>query len=173
MPSVLFLCLGNICRSPLAEGAFRALIARHPDADFAVDSAGTGGWHAGEAPDPRSVATARRHGVDISAQRARQLAAEDFARFDWIVAMDSDNLETASRRRPAGDAHARARLVAMIDFVHPEVRGRLRGVPDPYYGGLDGFEEVWALLAAGMPNLLEAMQAGLQDHRAEAPRGTA
>ena len=150
--NVLFLCLGNICRSPLAEGAFRHLLAERGLTGLSVDSAGTGGWHAGEPPDARSIRIASEHGVDISGQRARQLAADDFARFDWIVAMDGDNLRTAAARRPAGPRHERARLVAMLDFV-PDRRD-LDGVPDPYYGDLDGFREVWRLLTRGMPHLL-------------------
>ncbi len=153
---ILFLCLGNICRSPLAEGAFRALIAERGLAGFEVDSAGTGGWHAGEAPDQRSVEIARRHGVDISSQRARQLHAEDYARFDWIVAMDEDNLRTAVARRPKGQRYERAQIVAMVE-VFPEPP-RHRHVPDPYYGELDGFLEVWTLLRDGMPHLLARVQ---------------
>jgi protein-tyrosine phosphatase len=150
---VLFLCLGNICRSPLAEGAFRALLAERGLAShWAVDSAGTGAWHAGEPPDPRSVAVARRHGVDISTQRARQLTSDDFMAFDWIVAMDRTNLTTAQSRRPA---NARAQVTAFMPHV-PDATDR--DVPDPYYGGPEGFDHVWQLLVAGMPNLLDAMQ---------------
>ncbi len=149
---VLFLCLGNICRSPLAEGAFRHILAEQNLAATLVDSAGTGGWHVGEPPDPRSVATARRHGIDISAQRARQLHADDFARFDWIVAMDDDNYHTAHARRPGGDRHQHARLVRMADFF-PEDAAHDH-VPDPYYGGPRGFDEVWALLTSAMPRFI-------------------
>lgn len=166
---VLFLCLGNICRSPLAEGAFLAalgpgglrsdgalaLAALKDSGRLLVDSAGTGAWHAGEAPDSRSIRVARDNGVDISGQRARQLVHLDYARFDWIVAMDEDNLRVAERSRPPGDRHRRARCVAFVDFVpdgaHP---GR---VPDPYYGDLGGFREVWSLLMRGMPGLIEAI----------------
>lgn len=154
--NILFLCLGNICRSPLAEGAFRALLAERGLDGFEVDSAGTGGWHAGDPPDHRSVAIARRHGVDISSQRARQLHAEDYARFDWIVAMDEDNLRTAESRRPKGARYERAQIVAMVD-VFPEPP-KHRHVPDPYYGELDGFLEVWTLLRSGMPHLLARVQ---------------
>lgn len=150
---VLFLCLGNICRSPLAEGAFLHLLAGRELDGFEVDSAGTGSWHVGEPPDPRSVQIARRHGVDISRQRSRQLRPDDFASFDWIVAMDSSNLATARARRPRGESHQRARVVAMGDYfpqdaVHHEV-------PDPYYGGSNGFAEVWTLLTRSMPRLLD------------------
>jgi protein-tyrosine phosphatase len=152
---VLFVCLGNICRSPLAEGAFRHLLAARGLNGIEVDSAGTGGWHAGEPPDERSVRVAREHGVDISQQRARQLVADDFARFDWIVTMDRDNLRAAAARRPAGERHARARLLAMHELVAE--RGELDGIPDPYYGDLDGFREVWRLLWGGMPSLLDTI----------------
>lgn len=169
---VLFLCMGNICRSPLAEGAFRASLTGSVtgragelqrlelEGRLRIDSAGTGGWHAGEPPDPRSVRVAREHGVDISGQRARQLTVEDFERFDWIVAMDEDNLAQAERRRPPG---ARARLVQFVDFVPvgegPSSR-RPDRVPDPYYGELAGFVEVWRLLQRGMGPLIEAIARG-------------
>ena len=150
---VLFLCLGNICRSPLAEGAFRALLeARGLTSGWVVDSAGTGAWHAGEAPDPRSITVARRHGVDISGQRARQLTSNDFFEYDWIVAMDRSILTTAQSRRPAD---ARARVVAFMPHVPNTTE---RDVPDPYYGGPEGFEHVWKLLVSGMPSLLVMMQ---------------
>lgn len=168
---VLFLCLGNICRSPLAEGAFRDALALSSAGDawqglaelgnaghLLIDSAGTGGWHAGEPPDPRSIQVARRHGVDISRQRARQLTDRDFATFDWIVAMDEENLATAARRRPAGPAFLRARLVAFVDFVPPPRPPR---VPDPYYGDASGFDEVWQLLRRGMGPLLTAIAGSL------------
>ena len=155
MGSVLFLCLGNICRSPLAEGAFRALLAeRGLAAAIHVDSAGTGGWHAGEAPDPRSVRVAAEAGVDIAGQRARQLVAEDFARFAWIVAMDASNKTDALRRKDASGAGARARVVAFSEFVPAAC-----DVPDPYYGNLDDFRGVWRLLVGGMPALLDAVLA--------------
>lgn len=157
---ILFLCLGNICRSPLAEGAFRALVeSRKLTAGFVIDSAGTGAWHAGEPPDPRSIAIAHRHGVDISGQRARQLLREDFVDFDWIVAMDRTNLTSARAMRPAD---ARARVVAFMPFVPNATE---RDVPDPYYGGPEGFVHVWELLTAGMGPLLEVVLA----ESAEAP----
>lgn len=152
---VLFLCLGNICRSPLAEGAFRHLAASRGRDDIEIASAGTGGWHAGEPPDERSVRIARENGVDISAQRARQLTADDYARFDWIVAMDADNLRTAEARRPRGDRFQRARTAALIDFAEAAHRDAHRGVPDPYYGDLEGFREVWRILVGAMPRLFE------------------
>jgi protein-tyrosine phosphatase len=155
-PHVLFLCLGNICRSPLAEGAFVDAV-KNAGLTAHVDSAGTGGWHAGERPDPRSIAVAREFGVDISHQRARQLRGDDFATFDWIIAMDPDNVRNAARMRPTGDRFAKARLVPFIDFVPTQSRRGHLGVPDPYYGELDGFRDVWALLGAGMPDLVAAV----------------
>jgi protein-tyrosine phosphatase len=158
MKKILFLCLGNICRSPLAEGAFLHLVAeRGDDGGLEADSAGTGGWHVGESPDPRSVRVARDNGVDISRQRARQLQPDDFAGFDWIVAMDRDNLHTARARRPQGERFQRARVVAMADYFPPGTPHD--GVPDPYYGGPNGFSEVWSLLTRAMPGLLEDIEA--------------
>ncbi len=169
MGSVLFLCLGNICRSPLAEGAFRALLAERGLAEaIQVDSAGTGGWHAGEAPDPRSVRVAAEAGVDIAGQRARQLVAEDFARFAWIVAMDASNKTDALRRKDAvGSGRGGARVVAFSEFAREEREALARDefvsdpcdVPDPYYGNLDDFRGVWRLLVSGMPALLAAVLA--------------
>ena len=135
-PAILFLCLGNICRSPLAEGAARAAFT---DAGIAatLDSAGTGDWHVGRPPDPRALAEARRRGVDISDLRARQLAPGDFTRFDLILAADAENLRDARALAPAD---ATARLMLMLDLV----RGRAGdSVTDPYYGADDGFAETW------------------------------
>jgi protein-tyrosine phosphatase len=135
-PWFLFVCLGNICRSPLAEAAFVAAAER---AGIAVeaDSAGTGGWHASHAPDPRSQAVAARHGIDISGMRARQIRAEDFRRFDHILALDPQNLLNLQAIAP-GDATAR------ISRLMDHVPGRTgQGVRDPYYGGRADFDEVW------------------------------
>ncbi|MBL8651825.1 MAG: low molecular weight phosphotyrosine protein phosphatase [Sphingopyxis sp.] len=135
-PAILFLCLGNICRSPLAEAAARAAFA---DAGIAatLDSAGTGDWHAGHPPDRRAQAEARRHGVDISHLRARQLRRSDFHDFDLILAADAQNLRDALALRPAD---ATAELKLMLDLV-PGRAGQ--GVTDPYYGADDGFAETW------------------------------
>src|SRR3954470_11994408 len=134
--SILFVCLGNICRSPLAEGAFRAEAARL-GLDAEVDSAGTGGWHRGEAPDRRAIAAARRGGVDISGQRARKVTRDDFDRFDLILALDAENLADLERLRPAG---SRARLSLLLDQV-PGREGK--AVADPYYGGESHFDGTW------------------------------
>src|SRR3954464_16092079 len=134
--SILFVCLGNICRSPLAEGAFRAE-AERLGLEVEVDSAGTGGWHAGEPPDRRAIAAARRGGVDISSQRARRVTSADFERFDRIVALDGENLADLERLRPAG---SRARLSLLLDHV-PGRAGQ--AVADPYYGGDAHFDATW------------------------------
>ncbi|MBK6412225.1 low molecular weight protein-tyrosine-phosphatase [Sphingopyxis sp.] len=135
-PAILFLCLGNICRSPLAEGAARVAFA---DAGIVamLDSAGTGDWHIGHPPDPRAQAEARRRGVDIGDLRGRQLAPEDFYRFDLILAADGENLREARALAPA-DATARVRL--MLDLV-PGRQGA--SVADPYYGDEGGFAATW------------------------------
>lgn len=135
-PAILFLCLGNICRSPLAEGAARAAFAR-AGIDVRLDSAGTGDWHVGHAPDDRAQAEARRRGIDISGLRARQLSADDFYDFDLILAADEANLRDARAIRPA-DATADLRL--MLDLL-PGRGGE--GVTDPYYGRDDGFAATW------------------------------
>lgn len=140
-PAILFLCLGNICRSPLAEGAARVAFAR-AGLDATLDSAGTGDWHVGHAPDRRAQAEARRRGTDISDLRARQLSRDDFYRFDLILAADESNLRDALAIRPA-DATADLRL--MLDLL-PGRGGE--GVTDPYYGEDDGFAATWHDVAA-------------------------
>ena len=139
---VLFVCLGNICRSPLAEGAFREEVARL-GLDVEADSAGTGGWHRGEAPDRRAVATARRNGVDISALRARQVRPDDFRHFDLILALDGDNLADLVAMRPEGSS---ARLSLLLDHV-PGREGE--AVADPYYGDESHFDITWRDVAEG------------------------
>lgn len=140
--SVLFVCMGNICRSPLAEAAFRAEAERR-GLDVTVDSAGTGDWHAGEAPDRRAQAVARRNGVDVSGLRARQVTPEDFYRFDHIVALDDRNLGDLQDIRPAD---ATADLSLLLDHV-PGRAGE--AVVDPYQGDAAGFDITWADVTAG------------------------
>ncbi|MES0883769.1 low molecular weight protein-tyrosine-phosphatase [Roseibium sp. SCP14] len=143
--AVLFVCLGNICRSPLAEGVFRSIVDEAGLTDsFEIDSAGTGAWHVGNPPDPRSIEIASKHGIDISGQRARQVEEFDFERFDTILAMDRNNL--ASLKLMAGHGKAKVRL-----FLNAPAQD----VPDPYYGGPDGFEDVYQLVRAGGQKLLE------------------
>lgn len=138
--SILFVCLGNICRSPLAEGVFAAVLEeKRLSEHFELDSAGTGGWHAGSAPDPRSVAIAASHGIDISGQKARKVNADDFSRFDLILAMDRSNVEELQRLAPAA---ARERIHLFLEFAD----GKVRDVPDPYYGGPDGFAAVYRMI---------------------------
>ena len=135
-PAILFLCLGNICRSPLAEGAARAAFAKAGIA-ATLDSAGTGDWHVGHPPDHRAQAEARRRGTDISGLAARQLVPEDFTRFDLILAADETNLRDALAIRPPD---ATAELKLMLDLL-PGRKGQ--GVTDPYYGDDGGFAATW------------------------------
>lgn len=152
--SVLFVCLGNICRSPLAEGVFRHLVTDAGlEASFAIDSAGTGAWHEGEGPDARSVEVAAAHGVELSG-RARRVTAEDLRRFDVVVAMDRDNL--AALKDLSGEAHGTARLHLLREF-DPEADGD--EVPDPYYGGPSGFEKVYRMVRSACEGLLGALRA--------------
>jgi protein-tyrosine phosphatase len=138
---LLVVCLGNICRSPMAEGALRArLEASRLAGRVEVDSAGTGGWHAGEPPDRRAIACARGHGVDISGQRARQLRAADFDDFDWLLCADEDNLRDVRQRAPAG---RRDRVVLLLDWAGTDPGGE---VPDPYTRGPEDFQQVWRLV---------------------------
>lgn len=149
--AVLFVCLGNICRSPLAEGVFRHVLqTRGAAGGFLVDSAGTGGWHIGSPPDPRSVAIAAGHGIDLTGQRARKVADGDFARFDLVLAMDRAN-QTELKARATGDRHDRIHL--FMDFA----LGEARDVPDPYYGGADGFETVYRMLRTASEALAEKL----------------
>ncbi|WP_340588961.1 low molecular weight protein-tyrosine-phosphatase [Erythrobacter alti] len=135
-PSLLFVCLGNICRSPMAEGAMR-VAAREAGLELEIDSAGTGAWHVGNPPDSRAIATARDKGVDISGLRARQVETEDFIRFTHIFALDAQNLSDLRRLAPA---HATAEFGLLLDMV-PGREGQ--AVADPYYGADDGFEVTW------------------------------
>ena len=152
MTSILFVCLGNICRSPLAEGALREAAARR-GIDVIVDSAGTGNWHAGEPPDSRAMASARKVGVDISSQRARQVTVEDFHRFDEIVALDRSNLKDLRAIQPEG---ATARLSLLLDHV-PGREGQ--SVADPWYGDDADFDVTWIEAAAGAEGLLDWIEA--------------
>ncbi|MES2158045.1 MAG: low molecular weight protein-tyrosine-phosphatase [Pseudomonadota bacterium] len=135
-PAVLFVCLGNICRSPLAEAALRAEAAKMGLA-VDVDSAGTGDWHVDCPPDTRAQAVAARHGIDISTYRGRQVTAADFRRFTHIFALDSDNLNNLRRIRPSDGGAA---LGLLMDVV-PGREGS--GVTDPYYGDAAGFDATW------------------------------
>ncbi|MEZ6186611.1 MAG: low molecular weight protein-tyrosine-phosphatase [Planctomycetota bacterium] len=149
MTRILFVCLGNICRSPLGEGVCRHL-AEELGVEVEVDSAGTAAYHAGEAPDPRSHSVAAKHGVSLAGQKARQVAAQDFERFDLILAMDAANLRDLRDRCPKG---AKATLKLMRDY-DPEGTG---DVPDPYYGGPGGFDTVYGMVERSCRALLESL----------------
>jgi protein-tyrosine phosphatase len=155
---ILFVCLGNICRSPTAEAVLRALAAREaPELALEVDSAGTAGYHIGEPPDPRTRAAALRRGYDLSALRARVVEPGDFERFDLILAMDRENLCVLRRRAPAA-AHERLRL--FLEFAASA--GGPEDVPDPYYGGANGFEEVLDLVEGAARGLLAHLRRQLR-----------
>lgn len=135
---VLMVCLGNICRSPLAEGILQSKISK----EFCiVDSAGTANYHVGETPDKRSVATAKKFGIDISQQKCRQFKKSDFDEFDFIYVMDKSNYRNVIALAPNEAAKAKVQLI--LNESHPNSNLE---VPDPYYGGIDGFEEVHKML---------------------------
>lgn len=151
--SILFVCLGNICRSPTAQAVFEALLAESPLAgQISADSAGTAAYHLGKAPDPRSTAAARQRGYNLDHLRARQVAVEDFHRFDYILAMDADNLRQLERLEPE---QSRARLALFLEFADAKVR---QEVPDPYFGADDGFETVLDLCEQASRGLLAHLQ---------------
>ncbi len=145
--AVLFVCLGNICRSPMAEGALR-VAADAAGLAIHIDSAGTGGWHVGNPPDRRAQATALANGVDISGLRARQVEAEDFLRFTHVFALDAENLRNLERLMPPD---ATAELALLLDMV-PGREGQ--AVADPYYGGDEGFAETWRDVTAAAEALV-------------------
>lgn len=149
MIEVLFVCLGNICRSPTAHGVFRQrAAARGLDDRIAVDSAGTGDWHVGLPPDRRAAETAARRGYDLSDLRARQVSAADFQRFHYVLAMDEANLEHLQALRPVDFA---GELRLFLDYA-PQLG--TSEVPDPYYGGAGGFDHVLDLVEAASDGLL-------------------
>jgi protein-tyrosine phosphatase len=152
---VLFVCLGNICRSPTAEGVLRHLAAKEaPQLALEIDSAGTADYHLGAPPDPRSQHAALRRGIDISGLRARQIAEDDFARFDLILAMDGANLGELQAMQPR---NSRAAVKLFLEYA-PDLG--LRDVPDPYYRDAAAFEEVLDLTTAASRGLLAALQEG-------------
>lgn len=143
---VLFVCLGNICRSPMAEAVFRHQVAAAGlSAHFDIDSAGTGAWHIGEQPHAGTRAVLAKHAIDVGPQRARQVRPTDFAEFGYILAMDSSNLEDLQQLRRGGQSEVRL----FLDFA-PETG--LRDVPDPFYTG--GFDAVFAMVSAASAGLL-------------------
>lgn len=148
--NVLFVCMGNICRSPMAEGVFRyRLEQRAVEYDIEIDSAGTHGYHEGSPPDKRAQVAAARRGVDIGSLAARRVAADDFDRFDFILAMDADNLEFLLE---LSEPEHREKITLFLD--HSRVRAGDE-VPDPYYGGPIGFERVLDLIEEASEGLLD------------------
>lgn len=157
MVRVLFVCMGNICRSPTAEGVFRELVRREGlEGLVDTDSAGTHGYHFGRPPDPRAQEAAGRRGIDISDLRARRVDGFDFEAFDYILAMDKANLEWLRAEAPSV-AHARIHLLLAFARRHGDTI-----VPDPYYGGRHGFEHVLDLVEDAAEGLLETLR---RDHR--------
>ena len=150
MINVLFVCLGNICRSPTADGIFRQLVATENLAQrILVDSAGTGDWHVGKAPDSSTIVAARQRGYDLSVLRARQVKVRDFNDFDYILAMDDSNLQNLQRMKPpVFNGH----LGLFLEFG---TNKQYREVPDPYYGGEDGFSLVLDLVEDAAQGLLQ------------------
>jgi protein-tyrosine phosphatase len=154
--SVLFVCLGNICRSPLAEGIFQHLVRQAGlDDRFEIDSAGTGSWHVGERPDARAQMVATRHGVPLES-RGRQITDEDLLRYDWVIAMDRENLRALERMASAVGSNAEIHLLREFD---PDGEGD--EVPDPYYGGASGFETVYEMVYRSCEGLLDRLRAAL------------
>lgn len=150
-PSVLFVCTGNICRSPTAEGILRKRLA-DMGLDAVVDSVGTHGYHVGDAPDPRSVKAAAKRGYDISKLKARRISAEDFERFDFVVALDDGHMRLLRRECPPALQYKLHDIMAFAPAT------AYREVPDPYYGPVEGFELVLDLLEEAIDGLLKEMQ---------------
>ena len=150
---ILFVCLGNICRSPMAEGTFRHLVEQNGLQHLVeIDSAGTGAWHVGEPPDGRATTVAAQRGIDISGQSARKVKPEDFEYFDYILAMDQENHMNLLRMAP-DEYRDKVRLFLEFAPGQPESE-----VPDPYYGGAGGFEHVLDLVQAASRGLLEEIE---------------
>jgi protein-tyrosine phosphatase len=156
---VLFVCLGNICRSPTADGVLRHLVAQAKlDNHIYVDSAGTGDWHIGHAPDKRTILTARKRGYDLSVLRARLVEPKDFNEFDYILAMDANNLTNLKRMKPAS---YKGKLDLFLSFSEQTT---YQEVPDPYHGDADDFELVLDLVEDAAQGLLTQLQKQLKRH---------
>lgn len=151
---ILLVCLGNICRSPMAEGILRNMISEH-GLGWQTDSAGTGNYHVGEQPDKRTMKTMRERGIDISDLRARHLRASDFEEFDLLLAMDANNLQNMRQVAPSRELAKKARL--MMDYAPDHA---LREVPDPYFGGEEGFVEVYEMLTEACTDLIADVRRG-------------
>lgn len=148
---ILMVCLGNICRSPLAEGILKHKVAEQ-GLDWTVDSAGTGSWHVGEQPDRRSIEVAKKHGLDITEQRARQFRPQDFEAFDRILVMDSSNFQDVLGQAQK-EAH-RKKVDLLLNSAYPKEN---RNVPDPYWDN-DGFEKVFQMVEEACAKLIEEEQ---------------
>lgn len=144
-------CLGNICRSPMAEGILRHKAALH-NKNFQIDSAGTGDWHQGEQPDLRAIEYMRSQGIDISKLRARQICEEDFHEFDLILTMDAENYTNVNRIKPA---NAKARVEMAMNLKYPGIN---ISVPDPYFGGAEGFAQVFSMLDETLDTLIQTKE---------------
>ena len=159
MIQVLFVCLGNICRSPTAEAVFRHQVEQADlSAHITVDSAGTGDWHLGHPPDQRAQQAASKRGYDLSALRARQVDPEDFARFDYVLAMDSTNLHDLNTLSACSSFPQRCIIKRFLQYAP---NSRLMDVPDPYYGDKDGFDHVLDLIEDASEGLLHEIRQGL------------
>ena len=157
---VLFVCTGNICRSPIVETVFRTLVVREGlSMEIATDSAGTGDYQLGQPPDPRAIQVARRHGYEIAERVARQVGEDDFRRFEWILAMDGYNLEALHDLRPQTYS---GYLGLFLDFA-PELG--LYDIPDPYHGAMRDFERVVELAERAAPAVIAAVRAGMTQAR--------
>lgn len=163
--NISFVCLGNICRSPLAEGIFKHLVEQAGRShEFQIDSAGVGGWHAGEPADPRAQATARAHGLTLTG-RAQQIGPADFARLDAIIALDSDVADEVRRLASSPADRAKVRLLREYDPVLTKRAGAAAwatalDVPDPYYGGSQGFEDAYQMIERSCRALLASLSPG-------------
>ncbi len=147
---MLFVCLGNICRSPAAEGIAR-ILAKNQGLSLKTDSAGTGAWHVGNPPDLRMQKTCAKRGTAIEDLRARQVQVEDFEKFDWILAMDRNNFADLKRLQSQAPAGAKAKVHMLLEFGN----GLHKEVPDPYYGNSSDFEESWEIARHGVEAWLQ------------------
>lgn len=146
---VLFVCLGNICRSPLGEGVFKKIIAREGmESRFIVDSCGTSHYHIGEPPDPRTIANAREHGITLTS-KGRQISTEDLRKFDYILVMDKSNMKNVLRLDETGEYKKKVMLLRDFDTEKPG-----EDVPDPYFGGEQSFEAVYKIIESSVENLV-------------------
>ncbi len=153
MVRILFVCMGNICRSPMAEGVFRRLLEQHGlTSQVEVDSAGTHAYHLGRSPDPRAILTAKARGIDISGRRARQVSPKDLEKFDWVLVMDEHNYDALRFICPKPQ---QAKLAYLLDYA-PHLK--TRNLPDPYYGGELGFERVMDMIEEACEGLLSHLQ---------------